>query len=86
MIADVTHPGLRATALATIVLGNNLIGFAPGPVVVGLLSDAYGLKFALGVAPLTCLVAAAFFMLGSRHYPRETGRFDEPEDVAPMAA
>ncbi len=87
VIADVTHPGLRATAFAVLVLGNNLLGLAPGPVVVGALSDAYGLKFALGVAPLMCLAAAAFFLLASRHYARESGRFEEPSDAiaAPAA-
>jgi MFS family permease len=83
VITDVTHPGLRATAFAVIVLGNNLLGLAPGPVVVGALSDAYGLKLALGIAPLMCLASAAFFMIAARHYPRETGRFDEPADNAP---
>jgi MFS family permease len=86
VVADVTHPGLRATAIATIVLGNNLLGLAPGPLVVGALSDAHGLKFAMGVAPLACLLAATCFMLGSRHYVRESGRFEEPEDAAPVAA
>ncbi len=86
VISDVTHPGLRATALATIVLGNNLLGFAPGPVVVGTLSDAYGLKFALTVAPLMCLVAAAFLWMAARHYPRDAGHFEEPADSAPIGA
>ena len=82
VISDVTHPGLRATAFALVVLCNNLIGLAPGPIVVGALSDVYGLKFALGVAPLMCLAAAAFFLLASRHYRRESGRFEEPADDA----
>ena len=86
VITDVTHPGLRATAFAVMVLGNNLLGLAPGPVVVGALSDAYGLRFAMGVAPLMCLVAAMFFLLASRHYERESGRFAEPADAEPVAA
>jgi MFS family permease len=81
VIADVTHPGLRATAFAVLVLGNNLLGLAPGPVVVGALSDAYGLKIALGMAPLMCLAASAFFLLASRHYAHESGRFEEPSDA-----
>jgi MFS family permease len=86
VIADVTHPGLRATAIATLVLSHNLIGFAPGPVIVGALSDSYGLKFALTVAPLVCLGAATFFLLASRHYKRESGRFEEPADSVPVHA
>jgi len=86
VVSDVTHPGLRATAFAVLVLGNNLLGLAPGPVVVGALSDAYGLKVALGAAPLMCLAAAAFFLLASRHYKRDSGRFKEPADIDPMHA
>jgi len=85
VIGDVTHPGLRATAFAVLVLGNNLLGLAPGPVVVGALSDAWGLRFALGTAPLTCLVAAGFFLLASRHYGSESGRFEEPAESVPEA-
>ena len=82
VISDVTHPGLRATALATVVLGNNLLGFAPGPVVVGQLSDVLGLKAALTVAPLACLVAAVFFLLAARHYRADSGHFEEPPENA----
>ena len=85
-VVDVTHPGLRATAIATIVLANNMLGLAPGPLVVGALSDVHGLKFAMGVAPLVCLLSATFFVLGSRHYARDSGHFEEPEDAAPAAA
>jgi MFS family permease len=84
VIGDVTHPGLRATAFATIVLGNNLLGFAPGPLLVGSVSDAYGLKFALTAAPLVCLIAAACFIAASRSYRRDAGRFEEPADSAPV--
>ena len=87
VISEVTHPGLRATALAVLVLGNNLLGFAPGPVLVGVVSDAIGLKAAMTLAPVVCLLAATFFLLGARHYERERGRFDEPaDDTAPMPA
>jgi MFS family permease len=82
VISDVTHPGLRATALATVVLGNNLLGFAPGPVVVGQLSDVLGLKAALTVAPLACLVAAVFFLLAARHYRADGGHIEEPPEGA----
>lgn len=78
IIIDVTHPGLRATALAVVTLANNLIGFAPGPVIVGRISDAMGLSIALAVAALPSLAAAICFAIGSRHYGRDHGRFAEP--------
>lgn len=70
-IMDVVHPGLRATAAATIVLGNNLLGFAPGPWVVGRLSDSFGLQTALTIAPAVSLGAAVCFLAASRYYDRD---------------
>jgi len=71
VIAGVTHPGLRTTALATQVLASNLIGLAPGPFIVGTLSDAFGLRSAMAIIPLASVGAAIFFQLGSRHLPTD---------------
>jgi hypothetical protein len=49
-------------------LANNLIGLAPGPLIVGMLSDVLGLKLALTLAPVLALAAAAFFVLASRSH------------------
>jgi predicted MFS family arabinose efflux permease len=67
-IIDVTHPAVRATGIATLALFNNLIGLAPGPYLVGLLSDATNLKTAMTVAPVAGLLAAACFLLAARSY------------------
>ncbi len=71
VIVDLSHPALRATALATVVLFNNLLGLAPGPYFVGLLSDATSLKTALAVMPVVGLLAAACFLLAARRYASE---------------
>ena len=71
---DVVHPALRATAVSMVVLAQNLFGFAVGPLVVGAVSDAYGLRSALTVLPLCCAFAAAFFWLASRHYDDDLRR------------
>ena len=44
LAAELNHPGLRATALSVVTLVYNLLGLAPGPLVVGALSDAFGLR------------------------------------------
>jgi len=75
VIAGVTHPGLRTTALAIQVLASNLIGLAPGPFIVGTLSDALGLSSAMAIIPLASVGAAIFFQLGSRYLARD-GRAD----------
>ncbi|MDM0072596.1 MFS transporter [Variovorax sp. J31P207] len=68
IVCDVTHPGVRATVAATMTLANNLIGLAPGPLIVGVLSDLIGLKLALTLTPGLALAAAVFFVLASRSY------------------
>lgn len=74
IVCDVTHPGVRATVSATVALAYNLIGLAPGPFLVGMLSDVFGLKLALSVAPVFALAAAVFFVLASRSYEADAAR------------
>ena len=66
-----THPGLRATAIATGALFNNLLGLAPGPYVVGVLSDSIGLKSALTIVPVAGLFASACFLIAAGSYERD---------------
>lgn len=82
IVCDVTHPGVRATVTATITLANNLIGLAPGPFIVGMLSDFFGLKLALTLAPVLALAAAVLFLLASRSYEADAARNQarSPED------
>jgi len=68
VVIDVVHPGVRATAASVLSLVQNLFGLAGGPLLTGILSDRYGLQFALAVVPAFCLVAAVFFWLASRTY------------------
>ena len=75
LATDLNHPGLRATALSVVTLVYNLLGLAPGPLVVGALSDAFGLRRAMMVIPLVCLGAAICFLLGSRSLPEDLRRF-----------
>lgn len=73
---DVVHPGLCATGIAIMVLANNLIGLAPGPVIAGALSDIYGLQTAMAITPLAGLAAAALYLVASKSYRRDRGRLD----------
>jgi MFS family permease len=82
---DVTHPGVRATVTATMTLANSLIGLAPGPFIVGELSDFVGLKLALTLTPVLALAASVFFVLASRSYEADAKRNDarSSEDRSP---
>ncbi|MEV0700849.1 MFS transporter [Saccharopolyspora sp. NPDC050389] len=70
-VIDVVHPSLRATAGGMVVLVQNLLGLAVGPILTGWLSDGFGLQTALAVMSLFCVAAAAAFWLGSRTYDRD---------------
>jgi len=73
---DIVHPGLCATGISVMVLVNNIVGLAPGPVIVGALSDAFGLKAAMATTPLVCLVASGLFLLAARSYARDRRRLE----------
>jgi predicted MFS family arabinose efflux permease len=71
---DVAQPALQATAISMAAVAQNLFGFAVGPLVVGAVSDTYGLRAALAVIPVFCGFAAAFFWFASRHYDNDLRR------------
>ena len=74
IVCDVTNPAVRATVAAVLSVAYNLIGLAPGPFIVGMLSDIFGLRAALMVAPAMALAAAVFFLLASRTYEADATR------------
>ncbi|MFJ9389948.1 MFS transporter [Nocardioides sp. NPDC101246] len=69
MVASLTHASVRATAMGTLTLSNNLLGLALGPFVVGVLADRLGLLSALQFAPVAYLPAIAVLLLGRRLHP-----------------
>ena len=77
VVIDVTHPGLRATAVSVLSLTRNLFGLAGGPLLAGALSDRFGLQFAMAVLPVFGLVAAALFIRAARSYGADLERAGE---------
>lgn len=71
VISDVTSASIRASALATLVLANNILGLAPGPFITGVLADAFDLQMALAVVPLVGLGAAFAYRRACCHYQRD---------------
>ncbi|MFI5719299.1 MFS transporter [Nocardia sp. NPDC051750] len=69
MVANLTHPSVRASAFGTLTLVNSLLGLALGPFVVGVLADHLGLSAALRLTPLAYLLAIVALLLGKRLYP-----------------
>ena len=84
-VIDVVHPSVRATAASILSVIQNLFGLAGGPLLTGLLSDRYGLRFALSVVPAFCLLAAILFALAARTYVSDLQRARQ-EDAAESGA
>ncbi len=74
---DVVHPGLRAISYSLCVISQNLLGSSLGPVVTGVLSDAYGISAALKIATIAALVSFVLFYLGSRFYKRDLEKVEK---------
>jgi MFS family permease len=76
MVANLTPAPIHGAAFATLSLANNLLGLAPGPIVVGALADIYGLTTALQLVPLVSLVSAAIFAWARRCYRTDLQQID----------
>jgi len=68
---DVVHPALRATAGSIVAIVQNLFGLGIGPLLSGVLSDAFGLQAAMAIMPMSCGLAALLLTIGSRSYPAD---------------
>ena len=70
-ITELVHPGLRSTAISVLTLLQNVLGFAMGPVVAGMISDKFGISAAMIVLAFSPAVAAIFFLLAGTTYNRD---------------
>ena len=72
ILANVTHPSMRAAGFALNILVTHALGDVISPVVIGLLSDWLGdLGSAFLVVSAMFLAAGAFWLLGVRHLRRD---------------
>jgi MFS family permease len=78
MVSNLTAESIRATALGTLTLANNLLGLAAGPLVVGILADHVGLVSAMKIMPLVALGALVALVIGRRAYPAGLARVGTP--------
>ncbi|MGB3698241.1 MAG: MFS transporter [Gordonia sp. (in: high G+C Gram-positive bacteria)] len=76
MVAALTHKTVRASAMGTLTLANNLLGLAIAPILIGMLADSLGLTGALKLAPLAYLPAAVFMIFGKRLHPAGLARLN----------
>jgi MFS family permease len=61
---------IRASAIAVNLFMIHALGDAPSPTIIGHVSDAHGLRLALGLTLITMLLSAVLLFTGARFAPR----------------
>jgi sugar phosphate permease len=74
---DVVHPGLWAVSYAICVIVQNLLGSSTGPIVVGAISDKYGLSTAMILVPIASVLAGLLFLAAAAFYRRDLEKVDK---------
>jgi len=74
---EVIHPGLRAISYSVCVVIQNLFGASMAPIVIGALSDAYGIKVAMSILPVFLLISALLFFAGSFSYKKDLAKVEK---------
>ncbi|HVP19659.1 MAG TPA: MFS transporter [Spirochaetia bacterium] len=74
---DVVHPGLWAVSYSICVIVQNLLGSSLGPIVLGAISDRYGLPVAMTLAPATSVFAGVLFLGAAAFYRRDLAKVDK---------
>ena len=68
MVANLTDESIRATAMGTLTLANNVLGLAAGPFIVGVLADRFGLATAMKIIPLVSVGVIVALIIGRVTY------------------
>lgn len=79
---DVVHPGLRAVSYSFAVIVQNLLGASMAPVVIGAIYDATSIKTAMSLLPISLVIGAFLFFLGSRYYEHDLAKVGNIELMA----
>ena len=79
---DVVHPGLRAVSYSFAIIVQNLLGASTAPVVIGAVYDATSISTAMSLLPISLVIGAILFFLGSRYYEQDLAKVGKVEIVA----
>jgi MFS family permease len=72
ILANVTHPAMRAAAFAVNILLIHALGDVISPVIIGIVSDKWNMNVAFLLVGLMFVVSGIFWALGVRHLARDT--------------
>ncbi|HEY1434455.1 MAG TPA: MFS transporter, partial [Thermoanaerobaculia bacterium] len=77
ILANVSHPSIRAAGFALNIFLIHAFGDVLSPVVIGILSDRYSMHAAFVVVGLMFVIAGAFWMAGARYLARDTALVED---------
>ena len=72
ILANVTHPAMRAQAFALNIFFIHALGDVISPVIIGIVSDKYGMNTAFLIVAVMFVVSGVFWLLGAKHLARDT--------------
>jgi MFS family permease len=72
ILANVTHPGMRATGFAVNILVIHALGDAVSPLVMGAIADRHDMGTAIQAVAVVILVGGLLWLWGSRYLARDT--------------
>ncbi len=72
ILANVTHPAMRAQAFAVNILLIHALGDVISPVIIGIVSDKWNMNAAFLLVGVMFVVSGIFWTLGARHLARDT--------------
>jgi MFS family permease len=86
ILANVSHPSMRAAAFALNIFVIHALGDVISPVIIGLLNDWFhDMNKSFLVVGLTFLAAGVLWLLGARHLQRDTERAPQTLEHLPSA-
>jgi len=72
ILANVTHPAMRATAFALNIFAIHALGDVISPVIIGILSDKYDMNVAFLVVGAMFVISGIFWLIGARYLAQDT--------------
>jgi MFS transporter, Spinster family, sphingosine-1-phosphate transporter len=86
VLANVTHPAIRAAAFALNILAIHALGDVISPVVIGVVSDRHSMHAAFELVSAMFVASGMFWLWGARHLARDTALAAERYESAKRTA
>ncbi len=77
IVADLSLPQHRATAVSMMIVVQNLFGMALGPVLIGVLADFFSLITAILMISFLFLVGAVMYFFASKTYEKDLAKMEK---------